>query len=179
MERIFSPASPIVVMAPSALTGEWQTPHPITEHAIFKAQKAWGDAIVAIGAAADPKEAAIDVINTLYGYGYGPVLFKPTNAAIVEFRYTKEQALSYFIGGKEPEDRGFALTPFVKIRFDNKGIIIHRDCALAQGNYYFTKSNGEEIKVDYTFGYFEDKSGQLRINLHHSSLPYKPENGNA
>lgn len=41
------------------------------------------------------------------------------------------------------------------------------------GNYYFTDANtNKEIKVEYTFGYIKDKDGNLKINLHHSSLPY-------
>ena len=30
---------------------------------------------------------------------------------------------------------------------------------------------GDEVKVEYTFGYIVDSSGNLRINLHHSSMP--------
>ena len=42
------------------------------------------------------------------------------------------------------------------------------------GNYYFTDTNtGEEVKVDYTFGYRQDEDGKLYINLHHSSFPYQ------
>jgi len=40
------------------------------------------------------------------------------------------------------------------------------------GDYYFTKTNGEEIKVEYSVGYIKDKHGNLKINLHHSSLPF-------
>jgi len=41
------------------------------------------------------------------------------------------------------------------------------------GNYYFTDANtGDETKVEYTFGYFKDEQGNLRINVYHSSLPY-------
>ena len=51
------------------------------------------------------------------------VLFKPTKAKEVPFRYTLEDALSYFIGGKYPEDSGFALEPWKEINFDVKGEI--------------------------------------------------------
>merc|ERR1712232_1321825 len=48
--------------------------------------------------------------------------------------------------------------------------------AMAMGNYFFTKpdddGNDEETKVEYSFGYFLDSEGALRINLHHSSLPF-------
>lgn len=165
----------IALTSTSAFADECGTHHQITKEEILAAQKAWGDGIVAIGAAENHKKAAMELIDTLYGYDIGPVLFKPTKASVVEFRDTKEEALSYFVTGKEPEDKGFALAPYTKVRFDNKGIIIDCDSALAQGNYYFTKSDGSEIKVDYSLGYVEDKNGHLKINLHHSSLPYKPE----
>ena len=38
--------------------------------------------------------------------------------------------------------------------------------------YFFTTKDGQEIKVEYTLGYVEDKDGKLKINLQHSSLPY-------
>jgi hypothetical protein len=147
----------------------------ITQEEITTAQKAWADGIVAIGKAQDPKKAAMEHINKLYAYDLGPVLFKPTKAAIVQFRDSKEEALSYFVGGKEPEDKGFALAPFSNVRFDNHSITIDCDSAITQGNYYFTTTDGKEIKVEYSIGYIEDKEGNLKINLHHSSLPYKPE----
>ena len=175
MNKLLITTAIIALTATSAIAGECGTHHKITKQEILAAQKAWGDGIVAIGAAKDHEKAAIELIETLYGYDNGPVLFKPTKASVVEFRDTKEEALSYFVTGREAEDKGFALAPFAKVRFDNKGIVIDCDSALAQGNYYFTKTDGTEIKVDYSFGYVEDKSGHLKINLHHSSLPYKPE----
>ena len=47
--------------------------------------------------------------------------------------------------------------------------------AIAMGNYYFTKTNGEEVKVEYTLGYVKDVDGQLRIVVHKSVLPYSPK----
>jgi len=44
---------------------------------------------------------------------------------------------------------------------------------LAMGNYFFTDSSGTAVKVEYTFGYIRGNNGNLKINLHHSSLPYK------
>ena len=44
--------------------------------------------------------------------------------------------------------------------------------ALAMGNYFFTATKGDVIKVEYTFGYIKDGDGALRIILHHSSIPY-------
>ncbi len=91
----------IALTATSTFAGECGTQHKITKDEIVAAQKAWGDGIVAIGAAKDHEKAAMEVIDKLYGYDIGPVLFKPTKASMVEFRDTKEEALSYFVTGKE------------------------------------------------------------------------------
>ena len=109
----------------------------------------------------------------MYAYDEGAVLFKPTKAAELPFRATKEEALSYFVGGDISEDSGFALEPWTDIRFDNHETIIDTDSAIASGEYYFTSGKtGDETKVEYTFGFIRDDEGNLRINLHHSSLPY-------
>ena len=34
------------------------------------------------------------------------------------------------------------------------------------------KIKKNETKVEYTFGYIRDINGNLRINLHHSSIPH-------
>lgn len=143
----------------------------ITERDVLNAQQAWGDAIVKIGASSHPHSTAERYISDLYAYNLGIVLFKPTMARKRQFRGTKEEALSYFVGRDGTEDRGFAMEPFVKVRFENEGIITECGYAVAMGNYYFIKNNGEEIKVEYTFGYIGN-NGKLKINLHHSSFPY-------
>ena len=40
------------------------------------------------------------------------------------------------------------------------------------GNYYFEDSKDKLLKVEYTFGFIKINKNELRINLHHSSLPY-------
>jgi hypothetical protein len=144
----------------------------ITKEAVIAAQKQWAEGIVAIGKADDPKAAALNFLNTLYGYDMGDVLFKPTKAAEKQFRGTKDEALSYFVTGIVAEDKGFALAPYTKVRFENEGIVVKSDSAMAMGNYYFTTTEGTDIKVEYSFGYVTDENGKLKINLHHSSLPY-------
>ena len=139
------------------------------------AQKGWGEGIVKIGKAKDPKTAAIKHLDMFYAFDQGQVLFKPTLASVDQFRGTKKEALSYFIGQDLAEDNGFALAPYTKVRWENEGIITDGDSAMAMGNYFFTKTNGEEIKVEYSFGYIKDKEGNLKINLHHSSLPFSPK----
>ncbi|MFP4314091.1 MAG: hypothetical protein ACLFR0_07170 [Alphaproteobacteria bacterium] len=148
--------------------------NPVTKEQVQAAQAEWGQAIVDIGAAENPKEKAKDVIDTLYAYDEGDVLFKPTLASNEPFRGTEEEALSYFTGGKFEEDKGFALAPYTNVRFDSEGIITYCDAAISMGEYYFTKTDGNEIKVEYSFGYMKDDNGDLKINLHHSSLPFSP-----
>ena len=107
----------------------------------------------------------------------GPVLFKPTLAAIDQFRPTFDTALSYFVASNNacPEDKGFAIKGWTNVRFENSDVIIDGGTALAMGNYYFTDPQGAEVKVEYTFGYIEDDQGNLRIQLHHSSMPAESE----
>lgn len=116
--------------------------------------------------------AAIEHIEEFYAFDSGQVLFKPTLASVDQFRGTKKEDLSYFIGQDLAEDKGFALAPYTKVRWENEGIITDQDSALAMGNYFFTKKDGKEVKVEYTFGYVKDEEGNLKINLHHSSIPY-------
>ena len=156
------------------------SPASITVADVVQAETRWGEAIIAIGKAytdhQDYKAVAAQAVDTLYGYDEGPVLFKPTKAAEKEFRLTEEDALSYFVCGCVPEDHGFALQPWSKIRFENSGIIFDGDSATAMGDYFFTDANtGKEVKVDFTFEYFKGPDGNLLISVHHSSFPYHPE----
>jgi len=41
------------------------------------------------------------------------------------------------------------------------------------GNYFFLDKEKNEIKVEFTFGYTISNDGALKIDLHHSSLPYR------
>lgn len=149
----------------------------ITREGIEKAQQAWGEGIVAMASAhqmgADYVGIARNHVETLYAYGMSTVLFKPTLAAVEQFRPTFEQALSYFVASNNacPEDKGFAIKGWTKVRFENTDIILDGSTALAMGNYFFTAPEGDEVKVEYTFGYVLDDAGALRINLHHSSMP--------
>lgn len=130
---------------------------------------------MAIGQAENAESEAQKTLDNLYAYDLGTVLFKPTLAAQIPFRGTEEEALSYFVGGKIDEDTGFAMAPYTNVRFDNEGIITYCDAAIAMGEYYFTKTDETEIKVEYSFGYVQDENGELKINLHHSSLPYQAQ----
>lgn len=168
-----------VSMIGIALAAGSATAQTITEADIVEAQKAWGEAIVAIGRAytskGDYKALAAQEVDTLYGYDEGIVLFKPTKAAADQFRLTKVAATSYFVGGVIKEDHGFALQPWSKVRFENAGTITDSDSAIAMGNYFFTDAKtNEETKVEFTFAYFRGPDGKLLINVHDSAFPYKP-----
>ncbi|OUV67796.1 MAG: hypothetical protein CBC89_02880, partial [Euryarchaeota archaeon TMED129] len=68
-------------------------------------------------------------------------------------------------------DKGFAIKGWTKVRFENEGIIINGKSAIAMGNYFFMTPKGDEVKVEFSFGYIVDSDSSLRINLHHSSIP--------
>ena len=149
----------------------------ITEKEVIAAQESWAAGIVEISEVfledGDYKSRAAEHIKDLYAYEQGDVLFKPTLASEDQFRETFEEALSYFVGGKISEDKGFAIKPWSNVRFGDQQIITDSDSASAMGNYFFTPhGETDEVKVEYTFGYIKDKDGNVRINVHHSSLPY-------
>lgn len=158
---------------------------PITEDDVNATQKAWCDALVKIGhvygQGGDYRAAASRLIDELYDYKEGTVFFKPTLAfGTNAFRSMKEGALSYFIGGDPnfPDDTGFALKPWVNVRYDNNaaenGIQIHGDIAITMGNFYLTSSAGEEIMVEKTLVFRRCDDGKLRLCAHKSALPFDP-----
>ncbi|MEM1166659.1 MAG: phosphoribosyl-AMP cyclohydrolase [Planctomycetota bacterium] len=151
----------------------------VTEADVLAAQQEWGQGIVDIsrvhGTGGDFRARATRHINALYAYGDTDVMFKPTLAAEDQFRESFDEALAYFIGRAGTEDTGFAIKGWTNVRWENNGIYTDRDSAMAMGNYFFTGADGSVTKVEYTFGYVVDPSGNLKINLHHSSLPYTPQ----
>ena len=148
-----------------------------TEFEIIKAQELWAKNVIEIGDLFKKNEdytsKARVFIRELYAFDICKVLFKPTLASEKQFRYTYDDALSYFIGGPIAEDKGFALKPWKKIRFSERKIIIFEENALSMGNYFFQSfTDSNEVKVEYTFGYVKDYNENLLINLHHSSIPF-------
>ena len=116
----------------------------------------------------------LDFINKMYNFENGSVQFKPTKAAEKQFRNDIQGALSYFIGSDSDysEDGGFAINPWTKVEFQNDSINIYESMALSMGNYFFTDLEGNKTKVEYTFAYIKGDTGELKIILHHSSLPF-------
>ena len=113
----------------------------ITEQDILDVQKKWADGVINIGKRFVAKEDyvayAVGFLDSLYAFDMGKVLFKPTLASQIQFRFTKKAALSYFINGDSDftEDKGFALMNWEVIRFDNKGILIQNDIAIVITHY--------------------------------------------
>merc|ERR1712087_903411 len=115
--------------------------------------------------------------------GKSDVLFKPTKATAHPFRATGEEAMSYFVGAEamkndefKGEDAGFAINGgkgWKSVVFRNHQIEMMGDSAIAMGDYIFTDAtSGDEVRVEYTFGYRKNDDGKCRIFLHHSSVPY-------
>jgi hypothetical protein len=153
----------------------------ITQAEVEAAQAAWGAALVQISS--DYAEGGIDqarataeaVIAAAYGFDLGPVLFKPTlTEAPQTFRTTAEGALAYFVGHDAdfPDDTGFALKGWTDVTIENAAIFISGNVAKTMGNVHITNADGSVTTVDKTWGFQRDDAGDLRIMLHHSSLPY-------
>ena len=149
----------------------------ITHDDVMKAQKAWGDAVVAIGKAGDKApQVAEEAATSAYAYELGPIQFKPTLASVQPFRPDLEGTLSYFVSGNADyeEDKGFALKPWSKVRFDNHTVKFQGNIAIAMGHYYFTGPDKTETKVEYTKGYVKTPDNRVMIFLQDSSMPYAP-----
>lgn len=155
----------------------------IAESELTAARRAWGDGLVAIARAYEAngiegaRAVASRLLDELYGYDLGPVLFKPTMASGDQtFRLAKRGALSYFVGHdpEYPLDTGFGLKGWRKVQSDTAASFADGDVAMWMGWVTMTDKDGRVTKVDKSFGYKKDAKGALRIVLHHSSLPYLP-----
>ena len=153
----------------------------ITETDLAKARIAWGDGLIAISRAFDAggidatKAIAGSLLDSLYGFEFGPILFKPTlSGGAQTFRTDRTGTLSYFIGHNPdfPQDTGFGLKSWSDVSSDTASFFIEGDLALWMGWVRFTDRHGDTVKVDKSFGYRRAADGSLKLVLHHSSLPY-------
>jgi len=151
----------------------------ITKQEVINAQETWGRGIEEIGQVFTDKgdyvARATKMIEDLYFFQEHDVLFKPTLAAKDQFRNKFDDALCYFVAsnGLHEEDKGFAIRPWHNVVFQNNGIKIVGDMALAMGNYFLKDETEVELKVEYSFAYVKDSNNNLRIILHHSSMPFQ------
>merc|ERR1719387_42994 len=76
------------------------------------------------------------------------------------------------------EDAGFAINGgrgWKDVTFRNHQIELYGPVAHAMGDYVFTDAtSGDKVRVEYTFAYKRCEDGEVRICLHHSSVPYAP-----
>lgn len=152
----------------------------IEKSEVMEALEKWGEGLLSISRAHATQEDYISVakrmLEGVYAFKEGDILFKPTLASVNPFRTTFESALSYFIGGNDKfsEDRGFALNSWVNVKFEIAGIITSEKQALVMGNKILKQLNGNITVANFTMGFIRSSNGELKINLHHSSLPYTP-----
>ena len=145
---------------------------------IIEAQKKWSEGIIKMGELSDNRSSlenfTTNFLDEMYDFENNQLLFKPTKASSIQFRNTKEMAMSYFIAGENrecSEDDGFALLKWNKITFKNNQINVQGNLGFAMGNYLF-ENESTKIKVEFSFGYREINDS-VKIFLHHSSIPYK------
>ena len=156
----------------------------ISEKDLFDARTAWGNGLIEISETFENEgiematSLASDMIDNLYGFNLGKVLFKPTlSGGSQTFRTTKEGALSYFVGHNPayPNDSGFGIKFWREINSDTAATFIDDTVAMWMGRVTCTDKRGDITALDKSWGYKKDAVGTLRIVLHHSSLPYQPE----
>ena len=91
---------------------------PILEKDLATARTAWGNGLLEISKSFETdgiemaRKVAGNMLDTLYGFDLGQVLFKPTlSGGNQTFRLTKEGALSYYTGQNSvyPNDVGFGV----------------------------------------------------------------------
>ena len=156
-------------------------PKSVTTEEVEACQKAWADAIVNISKIYRDKgkfvEAAGEAAGALYGYGHGNVLFKPTKAAVNPFRPDASEAMSYFVGENNVE-KGYRRGR--RLRHQRwQGLeegsptppspaFLRPACHRHPRHRYHRPRH----RVEYTFGYKRNDDGNVRICLHHSSVPY-------
>lgn len=141
-------------------------------------QEKWARIVLEIGKEFKKKSnlesLVFELLHNIYAFDHCDVLFKPTLAKYHQFRSTKDEFISYFLGQNKEckEDSGFAIKNWKSIKFENYKIIEYNNYLLSMGNYFFENHKNKMLKVEYTFGFIKTSNNDLRINLHHSSLPY-------
>jgi hypothetical protein len=176
--------SPLLFMAAGAAMADSQPMRMnsnISEQQVLSAQQGWCEGLLGIsrayasGGLTRAESLASKILDQAYGYQYGAVAFKPTLTQPPQtFRGTKAGALAYFVGGNPsyPNDKGFALKPWQTCNVRNQVIQLHGDMAITMGNVDLTDRSGKVTTVDKTWAFVREPDGEVRIVLHHSSLPF-------
>jgi len=154
----------------------------INENDLTNARTAWGESMIAISQAYEKKGidqatlVANEMLDNLYGFELGSVLFKPTlSGGNQTFRLDKEGALSYFVGNnpKYPTDSGFGIKDWLEVKSETSSVFIDQNVAMWMGWVTLINKEGTSVKVDKSWGYKKTENDILKIVLHHSSLPYE------
>ncbi len=141
-------------------------------------QNRWADLILKIGREykknSNLQNLVDELLHEIYSFNHCDVLFKPTMAVSQQFRSSKNEFISYFLGQNNvcKEDKGFAIKNWKSIKFENYKIVDLDKYVISMGNYFFEDENNKSLKVEFTFGFIKVNNNELKINLHHSSLPY-------
>lgn len=154
----------------------------VHEIQITHAQSMWANGVIEMskalscGGIDQARSIAEQWIDRTYDFEHGPVLFKPTTArGRQSFRHTKRGAIAYFIGHDAdfPNDVGLAATPWEKIAFGGSAYAREGATLLWMGQAFLSAPNRPELVVNKSLVYRHTQDGQLRIILHHSSLPQR------
>jgi hypothetical protein len=142
---------------------------PIQEKDLSNARIAWGDSLIKISKTFETEgieraiSVASDMIDKLYFFDFGEVLFKPTlSGGSQTFRPTKVGALSYFVGHNSsyPNDNGFGIKFWREVSSETSATFIDDTVAMWMGWVTFTDREGQVTKVDKSWGYkLDDKNG--------------------
>ena len=142
----------------------------------------WGKELIAISTTYEEEgieqatSIASEMLDRIYGFEFGPILFKPTlSGGDQTFRTTKQGALSYFVGHDPhyPADTGFGIKFWREVKLETSAIMIEGTVAMWMGWVIFTDKERNMVKVDKSLCFRRTQSGELKIVLHHSSLPYE------
>jgi hypothetical protein len=179
-------SSPVAVPASKSPKGKEpkggpKIPKEVSEAEVRAALATWANGLVAISTAYRNEEDYVTLASTVirnnYNFDNGVTLFKPTLSSTVPFRTTFAGALSYFVGGNPsfPEDDGFAKNPWKEINFELAGIILGDRDAKVMGWKRLKKTDDSIVSAQFSMSFIRDvTTGGLKIQLHHSSLPYTP-----
>ena len=133
----------------------------------------WTDGVIEIGRVyvegGDYEKCAEKFISSHYAFDNEETLFKPTFTKEVIFRNSKELALSYFTGGDDAEDNGFALKPWENISLEELHAIEENNLIVAMGTLNLKPVDEEEMTMlAFTF-LLVQIDDSLKIKVHHSS----------
>ncbi|KAH8066803.1 hypothetical protein JL721_7988 [Aureococcus anophagefferens] len=157
------------------------TPRGVSDTEVLGVQTKWAAAIAHISdvhaKGGDFVGAAADAAGELYAYGHGDVLQADQGRRVpvpADGGRGHVAVGGSNVDGGYGEDGGFAINGgkgWASCVYDNHKITKCDDVAIAMGNR-FTQDDGRVSKVEYTFGYKRCEDDEVRIFLHHSSVPY-------